>query len=182
MITFACKCGAQYTVQDDYAGKKTSCRNCQTRMIIPAPAYSPPSALPITPPPPPAIPLSVGASDAISSRRDIGYEERLQSLTWLGWLVWCVLPPIWVLVSAFVSSFGSRSNPQQPVHDFNFPQPTPTASLSALVGGGGFLLLMLLFLYGVWCACGVVCGIGVERIITHCLARDGGIFGRKRRV
>lgn len=39
MITFKCtQCGHEYSVQDDYAGKKARCKNCQTVNTIPAPA------------------------------------------------------------------------------------------------------------------------------------------------
>ena len=39
MITFKCtQCGHEYNVQDEFAGKKARCKNCQTVNTIPAPA------------------------------------------------------------------------------------------------------------------------------------------------
>lgn len=36
MITFCCpSCNKQYTVKDEFTGKKTICRACQTKMIVP---------------------------------------------------------------------------------------------------------------------------------------------------
>ena len=47
-ITFACpSCGSRYAVADDYAGKKASCKNCDSQFIVP-------TATPMPKPPPPA--------------------------------------------------------------------------------------------------------------------------------
>lgn len=36
-LRFACRCGAEYTVKSNRAGKGTACPKCKTRLIVPAP-------------------------------------------------------------------------------------------------------------------------------------------------
>jgi hypothetical protein len=35
MITFRCQCGQSYTVSDDKAGKKSSCKKCSAPIVVP---------------------------------------------------------------------------------------------------------------------------------------------------
>ncbi|MBX3472763.1 MAG: SpoIIE family protein phosphatase [Planctomycetes bacterium] len=37
-LRFACRCGAEYTVKTNRAGKATSCPKCKTRLLVPRPA------------------------------------------------------------------------------------------------------------------------------------------------
>jgi hypothetical protein len=50
-ITFGCDCGKQFTVADEFAGKRTKCPACKSALIVP-------EAAPTTPPAPEEEPLS----------------------------------------------------------------------------------------------------------------------------
>jgi len=65
MIIFKCsKCGHEYKVADEYAGKKARCKNCENVNVIPAPTAKP--AQPARP---------VGSGDSVAA-----YNNLLQEL------------------------------------------------------------------------------------------------------
>lgn len=50
-IRFSCTCGKQYRVADDYAGKKSKCKNCGEALIVPVPTAETKNSAPDAKPP-----------------------------------------------------------------------------------------------------------------------------------
>ena len=79
MIQFACPtCGFRFNVQDSYAGRTATCKNCGGQMSIPGPSSAPPArgVPPPAPPSPPAPgyygpPTVSSASSGVNQRQTI---------------------------------------------------------------------------------------------------------------
>jgi hypothetical protein len=83
--------------------------------------------------------------------------KSLKLLVWILVIVWCLLPLVWMVVTAVTNK------PTSP--PATTPAPTPAPSLGPTIGLGGAMALFMLWMYAIWCAAGVVCGVGIERLI-----------------
>lgn len=82
--------------------------------------------------------------------------DLLKALVWLFVIVWCIIPAIWV-VGAWLSSLAM---PQPPI------APIRPGEQQLLLQLQRSILMFCLFCYSIWCASGVVCGLGADRFIS----------------
>jgi hypothetical protein len=85
--------------------------------------------------------------------------KSLKLLVWILVIVWCLLPPVWLLVTAATNKTTS------PPATSNYGYQPPPPTIGQTIGIGGGMVLFMLWMYAIWCASGVVCGIGLERLI-----------------
>jgi hypothetical protein len=81
----------------------------------------------------------------------------LRLVVWAGVALWCWIPPLWLLTTAVLNkpktlapSYGGGGG----------------ADAGLVVGLGGGLVLLQLLLWAIWCASGVICGVGMEKTIA----------------
>jgi hypothetical protein len=93
-------------------------------------------------------------AEALAARLGAFRGQSPKLLVWILVIAWCLLPPVRVVVTAATNN--KKTSP--PVTS---PAPTPGQT----IGLGGATALFMLWMDAIWCAAGVVCGVGMERLI-----------------
>jgi hypothetical protein len=108
---------------------------------------------------------------------------------WGSVVLWWLLPPLWLAVTmgaAVVDRATEKKAVKTTAETPSYPSATDTYFSTKPTGKdfgltvllGGYVTLAALFGYGVWCACGTVCGFGAEKTA----AAVSEFFAKKRVV
>lgn len=103
----------------------------------------------------------------------------MRMLIWFFVFIWCMIPFVWgagMLATSFMDASNAskakdkdkkKSSPDPDFERWPSPSPSPTSSTSPAVSPlyavlSSSIMFMLLG-YALWCAAGVICGLGMER-------------------